>query len=117
MNSKQLFLSTLLVSLLSAWTSADILEWKFVIDEQQIKNGPEADGSTNSPGVGTGVVAYDSSTNVISYSLQWDGLFGDLTKLHLHGPATEDTSNAQHVLEILGPPAVPNELVATSGTC
>ena len=116
MNSKTILYLTLLGLTFVKTSSADILEWNFSIDEQQIKNGPEADGSTNSPGTGTGVVEYDTDTNTISYSLQWEGLVGDLTKLHIHGPAGPDSSNPQHVLEIFGPPAVPDELVATSGS-
>ncbi len=116
MNCKQLLLSSLCITILTGGVSADVLEWTFPIDEQQIKNGPEPDGSTNSPGTGSGTITYDSTTNVISYSLEWDGLVGDLTKLHVHGPATENMSNPQHVIEIFGPPAVPNELVATSGS-
>ena len=116
MSRKQLLLSSMCITIVTASVPADVLEWSFPIDEQQIKNGPEPDGSTNSPGTGTGTITYDSATNVISYDLQWDGLVGDLTKLHVHGPATENMSNPQHVIEIFGPPAVPNELVATSGS-
>ena len=116
MNRKQLVLSSLFAAILSAGVSADVLTWNFPIDEHHIKNGPEPDGSTNSPGTGSGTITYDSSTNVVSYSLQWDGLVGDLTKLHVHGPATENMSNPQHVIEIFGPPAVPSELIATAGS-
>lgn len=96
--------------------SAEVLTWNFTMDEQQIKNGPESDGSTNSPGTGSGYVTYDSSTNVISYSLTWDGLVGDVTKLHIHGPADATKSNPQHILEIYGPPAVANFPTTTSAT-
>ncbi|MCA9215834.1 MAG: CHRD domain-containing protein [Planctomycetales bacterium] len=95
-------------------TNADILEWNFEINEQQVKNGPEPDGSTNSPGKGTGTIFYNSETNTLSYSLQWDGMVGDLTKLHIHGPADANSSNPQHIFEIYGPPTLPAELVTTS---
>jgi spore maturation protein SpmB len=101
--------------LLVTCSSADVLTWNFTIDEQQIRNGSETDGSTNSPGTGTGTVSYDAGNNLMSYSVQWEGLVGDLTKLHIHGPADASMSNPQHVVEILGPPAVPVELATTSG--
>lgn len=96
--------------------SAESLIWDFSSDEQQVHNGPEADGSTNSPGVGNGHVEYDTATNVLSYTISWENLVGDLTKLHIHGPADASSSNPQHILEIFGPPEVPAELATTSGT-
>ena len=106
------------LSLLASFQSlnAEVLVWDFVSSENQIKNGPEPDGSTNSPGTGTGHIEYDTESNIISYTFTWDNLFGDLTKLHVHGPADENSSNPQHILEFLGPPAVPSELQTTSGT-
>lgn len=95
---------------------AETVSWRFSIDEQSVKNGSESDGSTNSPGLGQGAVQLDLDSNVISLDLSWSGLIGDLTKLHIHGPATIDNSNPQHLIEIFGPPDVPAELVATSGS-
>ncbi len=95
---------------------AEMLVWDFTIDEQSIRNGPETDGSTNSPGSGSGTVRIDLATNMVSLDLSWSGLIGDLTKLHIHGPATEAQSNPQHLIEIFGPPDLPAELIATSGT-
>ena len=86
------------------------------MDEQSVKNGPETDGSTNSPGMGQGTITLDTETNVISLDLSWSGLIGDLTKLHIHGPATTDSSNPQHLIEIFGPPEVPTELATTAGS-
>lgn len=94
-------------SLIVVPASAKILIWDFEIDESQVKNGPEADGSTNSPATGTGHFQYDTDTNIISYSITWHNLFGALTKLHLHGPATETQSNPSHLIEIFGPPDIP----------
>ncbi|MBD14101.1 MAG: hypothetical protein CMJ72_02925 [Planctomycetaceae bacterium] len=89
--------------------SAQVLTWDFLIDEQQVKNNSdEPDGSTNSPATGTGYFEYNTATNVISYSVSWSNLFGALTKLHVHGPATANTSNPQHLIEIFGPPDIPN---------
>ena len=116
MSMRRLTLPFLFVVCVPAFLYGETLEWMFTIDEQQIKNGPESDGSTNSPGVGTGHVTYDSTTNEISYSLQWNGLVGELTKLHIHGPADENSSNPQHVVEIFGPPTVPAEFAGSSAT-
>lgn len=101
---------------MSCASHAETLTWNFSIDEQSIRNGPESDGSTNSPGLGAGVVELDLDTKIVSLDLSWSGLIGDLTKLHIHGPATTGNSNPQHLIEIFGPPAVPSALVATSGT-
>ena len=95
---------------------AETISWSFSIDEQSVRNGPESDGSTNSPGQGQGTVELDLVTNVISMDFSWSGMIGELTKLHIHGPATIDNSNPQHLIEIFGPPEVPLELVATSGS-
>ena len=99
-----------------SFAQTDPLVWIFDINEQSIKNGPEADGSTNSPGSGFGTVTLDTETNVLSYDFTWSDLVGDLTKLHIHGPASADMSNPQHIVEIFGPPEVPAELATTSGT-
>lgn len=110
------WIATLCLFILNQPSYAEVLVWEFVSSEDQIKNGPEPDGSTNSPGTGTGRFEYDTETNVISYTLDWENLFGDLTKLHVHGPADENSSNPQHILEFLGPPEVPVELQTTSGS-
>ena len=105
-----------LLALLASSVSAEVLIWDFAADEQQVRNGPEADGSTNSPGTGTAHIEYDTESNMLSYTLTWDGLVGDMTKLHLHGPAGSNESNPRHIFEFLGPPQVPPSLATTSGT-
>ena len=95
---------------------AQTYNWDFTLNEQLVKNGPEPDGSTNSPGFGHGTVSLDLETNTVSYDISWEGLVGDLTKLHIHGPASAQESTPQHLIEIFGPPEVPLELVTTSGT-
>ena len=114
-----LFLCTSIVALTVLAPKAAVAEtvsWSFSIDEQSIRNGPESDGSTNSPGMGAGTVDLDLDTNIISIDLSWSGLVGELTKLHIHGPAGIDKSNPQHLIEIFGPPEVPADLVATEGS-
>lgn len=93
--------------LVGASADAALLVWDFPISEDQVKNGPEADGSTNSPATGHGHITYDTSTNVIAYTISWNNLFGALTKLHIHGPADANASNPRHILEIFGPPDIP----------
>jgi hypothetical protein len=100
----------------AASTSAEVLIWEFTADEQQVRNGTEADGSTNSPGTGTGHIEYDTDTNLVSYTITWDNLVGDMTKLHIHGPADAEMNNSRHIMEFLGPPEVPPSLATTSGT-
>jgi hypothetical protein len=96
--------------------NAVVMDWGFFIDEAQVKNGTEPDGSTNSPGTGTGHFQYNTDTNVISYTVTWDGLFGELTKLHMHGPADSSSSNPQHIIEIFGPPNIPASVDLNSDT-
>ncbi|QEG34714.1 CHRD domain-containing protein [Bythopirellula goksoeyrii] len=95
---------------------AEVLIWGFSIDESQIKNGPEVDGSTNSPATGSGRFEYNTNTNVISYEITWSNLFGALTKLHVHGPADATSSNPSHIIEIFGPPDIPGSVDLNSDT-
>ena len=74
--------------------------WEFPISEDQVKNGNEPDGSTNSPASGHGLFEYDAFTETMSYEISWDGLEGDLTKLHVHGPAGPEESTPAHLFEI-----------------
>lgn len=92
-----------------------VLVWDFPIEESQVKNGPESDGSTNSPGRGHGRIEFDPATNTFLVRIRFEGLIGDLSQLHIHGPARADTSTPRHVIELLGPPEVPEILAATQG--
>jgi hypothetical protein len=74
--------------------------WDFPIDAQQVRNGPDPDGSTGSPGTGFGHFAFDADTATLHYTISWHDLEADLTKLHVHGPATPDQSNPNHLFEI-----------------
>ena len=74
--------------------------WEFPISEDQIRNGPEVDGSSDSVGTGHGTLTYDAFTGRLDYALSWDALEGDLTKFHIHGPAAADESNTNHLYEI-----------------
>ncbi|MGI9457049.1 MAG: CHRD domain-containing protein [Aeoliella sp.] len=87
--------------------TAQVLRWDWTADESQVKNGPELDGSTNSMATGSGFVLYDPGTNEMTVSYAWNNLFGKLTKLHIHGPASPDMNNPQHIIETFGPPDIP----------
>jgi hypothetical protein len=114
-------LSFLIAVLVVSWAghvayADDPLVWIFDINEQSVKNNATVfDGSTNSPGSGLGTVTLDRDTNILSYDFSWSGLFGNLTKLHIHGPASPEESTPQHIIEIFGPPEVPAELATTFG--
>ena len=75
----------------------------FPIDESQVKNGPEPDGSTNSPATGQGHLEYDSQSKEFKIRIEFEGLAGDLSKLHVHGPSKSNRSTPRHVIEFLGP--------------
>ncbi len=96
--------------------SASVLVWDFSIDESQVKNGPEIDGSTDSPATGTGHFQYDTDTNLLSYTISWNNLFGQLTKLHVHGPSDAFSNNPAHIIEIFGPPDIPTSIDLNSDT-
>ena len=79
--------------------------WSFDISEDQVGNNPGLpDGSTDSPAVGQGFFRYDDGTDLLSWSISWSGLQGDLTALHVHGPADPGQSTPDHLIEIFNTP-------------
>ena len=100
------WLSLLLFLLLAGSASAEVAVWSFDITEDQVGNnpGPPGDGSTDSPATGEGLLSYDDETDVLTYSISWSGLLGDLTALHIHGPATAGQSTPAHLVELLNTP-------------
>ena len=36
---------------------------------------------------------FDPETSLLHYSIRWQDLEGDLTKLHIHGPADTESNN------------------------
>ena len=95
---------------------AEVLRWDWTADATQVKNGTNPDGSTDSAATGFGYAEYDSSTNLMTVSYNWDNLFGELTKLHIHGPATAEMSIPQHVIETFGPPEIPASVELHTGS-
>jgi hypothetical protein len=74
--------------------------WTFPVSEDQVKNGTEPDGSTDSPGTGEGIFRYDAGTETLDYEISWRDLEGGLIELHVHGPAEAEVSNPNHLFEI-----------------
>ena len=102
---------TVLFSSIVGSLHAKQLVWNWLADESQVKNfGQNPDGSTDSLATGSGAVIYDTETNILKVEYQWNNLFGELTKLHVHGPATAEMSNPQHIIETFGPPDIPASL-------
>lgn len=95
---------------------AEKLLWTWTADESQVKNSGVGDGSTGSPATGGGYALYDPSTNLMTVSYTWNGFLTDLNKLHIHGPASADVSNPQHVIETFGPPEPPAGLDLKNGS-
>lgn len=109
---KQAFAAAVLIALtINAPASAQKLMWTWSADESQVKNAGTFDGSTESPATGDGSALYDPATNMMTVSYTWSGFESDLIRLHLHGPATPDTSNMQHVIEAFDTPNFPPSLV------
>lgn len=90
----------LLTLVLPLAAGAEIHRWDFAIGEDQVRNGPEPDGSTGSPARGFAHFAYDTVDELLRYTISWEALSSDLTKLHLHGPAAPGENNPNHLFEI-----------------
>jgi hypothetical protein len=76
------------------------LVWLFDSSEDQVLNSGVGDGSTDSTATGRNIIVYDPVTELMTFTITWDGLGGEgLTKLHIHGPATPEESNPTHLFE------------------
>lgn len=106
----------LAIAVATSQAEAQKLKWTWTADESQVKNSGFGDGSTDSSATGGGSALYDPATNLMTVSYWWADFPTDLTKLHIHGPATPDQSNPQHVVETFGPPDPPAGLDLKTGT-
>jgi hypothetical protein len=78
----------LAVMLLPTAVQGAVINYNFPID------GPQANAGlgTGSGGLGTGIVAFNTTTNALSWNISYGGL-GTVTAAHFHGPALT-TQNA-----------------------
>ncbi len=56
---------------------------------------------TDSPATGTADVTVDTEAKTVSWTVTYEGLTGDATAAHIHGPASE-TENAGPVVDMSG---------------
>jgi hypothetical protein len=92
--------------LLGTATSAQaaLRVWDFGSDESQVLNSGVGDGSTDSTATGRNRLVYDADAGEIQYTITWKDLQDNLTKLHIHGPATSAENNGNHLFEIFNSP-------------
>ena len=62
--------------------------WDFRIGEAQIRNGPEMDGTSDSPGWGWGHFAYDEATETLDYTTPLRGYYQAGSGTHPGGGVT-----------------------------
>ena len=84
--------------------SAHAAVWKFESTEDQVLNSGVGDGSTDSTATGDNRLDYHADAGLVHYTISWTNLQDDLTKLHIHGPATSSESNGNHLFEIFNSP-------------
>lgn len=94
-----------LLALLAGWTvpsngAAQTYVWEMNATEDQVNNSGMGDGSTDSAATGHATIAYDHTTGSISFTIDWAGLEGLLTAIHLHGPATASESVMPHLWNV-----------------
>ncbi len=87
-------------SVAASSASARTFVWQMDADESQVANGTEPDGSTDSTATGSATITYDTKTRSMTYSVDWNGLEGQLTKIHIHGPAGAGQSNMAHLFDV-----------------
>ncbi len=75
-------------------------------------NGASEVPANDSAGTGTLEATYDTETKMFTWTVTYDGLTGDATAAHFHGPAAPD-ANAGPVVPIEGDLASPIEGSAT----
>ena len=77
----------------------------------ELSGGAEVPAN-DSPGTGTLEATYDTETMLFTWTVTYEGLTGDATAAHFHGPAEAD-ANAGPVIPIEGDLASPIEGSAT----
>jgi len=77
--------------------AADRLTWQLDLDSGQIPNG-----LSSSNGLGQAWLDYNTDTDHLSVLVSWTALEGDLTGIHIHGPAGPAEGTRTHILDIFG---------------
>lgn len=75
-------------------------------NENIVMNGAQVAPPNSSPATGTLKVSYSSDTKLLNYTIMWNGLTGNVTAIHLHGPT--DPGFAAPVIQTLTPASSPN---------
>ena len=91
----RLLTATALVALVTAPTAAFAETLKYKADLKASSEVPPTDSS----GTGTADVTVDTEAKKISWTVTADGLTGDATAAHFHGPAKEG-ENAPPVIDV-----------------
>jgi hypothetical protein len=81
--------------LVAGSASADRYTWQLDLDAGQVPNG-----LSTSSGLGQAWLDYNTDTDHLSVLVAWAGLEGDLSAIHLHGPAGPGESTRTHVLDV-----------------
>ena len=81
-------------------TEAQTYVWDMDATEDQVNNSGVGDGSTDSTATGHATISYDHTTGMISYTVDWSGLLGLLSAIHVHGPATASQSVMPHLWNV-----------------
>ncbi len=78
------------------------IQWAPIsITADQVNNFTgSADGTSGSPATGSATFFYDAATNLLNYSITYQGLTADLTNIHIHGPANAGQSNMAHIFDV-----------------
>jgi len=74
--------------------------WDMDATEDQVNNSGVGDGSTDSTATGHATLSYDHTTGLISWTIDWTGLEGLLSAIHVHGPATASQSVMPHLWNV-----------------
>lgn len=89
-----------LLAVVATPAQATTYVWYMTCTEDQVSNSGVGDGSTDSTAVGDAYLRHDTLTGRFSYEIEWDGLEGLLSAIHVHGPAAPLANNMQHIFNI-----------------
>lgn len=71
-----------------------------------------AGAGSGSPGTGEAFLILDTQANELQWEISWEGLIGDVTSAHIHGPATPDQdAGVQVPLDICCNPTAGSQVI------